>query len=183
MRGGDIPDEREARLVVLAPEFPHTAKDDTSAARKESSAILEWRGSTPRNYKNMLAFLAGDANRLRGLEQAVRQFLAWQSIWDDRETLNLDNFQTRQAESKLKSADETIDTRIPEMYQWLLVPQQQDPKGPVEWTEVRLQGTESLAARASKKLKGEELLLVSSAESGSGMNLIVSRSGAAITCT
>jgi hypothetical protein len=160
VRSGDIPDEREARLVVLGPEFSHTAKDEASAARRESAAILEWRGSAPRNYKNMLVFLTPDANRLRELEHAARQFLAWQSIWDDRETLNLDNFQTRQAESKLKSADETVDTRIPETYQWLLVPQQQDPKGAVEWTEVRLQGSESLAARASKKLKGEELLLV-----------------------
>ena len=59
---------------------------------------------------------------LARLEQAVRQYLAWLSIWDDRVTLNLDQFQTRQAETKRKSADEAIDLRIAEAYQWLLVP-------------------------------------------------------------
>jgi predicted AAA+ superfamily ATPase len=156
----DIPDEREVRLVILGPEHPHTAKDAGSPARKESAAILESRGPSPRNYKNTLVFLAPDTNRLRELEQAVRQFLAWKSIWDNRETLNLDQFQTRQADTKRKSADETVDARIPETYQWLIIPGQSDPKGPVEWTEIRLQGQDSLAVRAAKKLKSEELFMV-----------------------
>lgn len=156
----DIPDEREARLVILGPEFPHSARDVESAARKEAAAILDSKGTGPRNYKNTLVFLAPDANRLRELEQAARQYLAWSSIWADRETLNLDTFQTRQAETKRKASDETVDARIPEAFQWLLVPTQPDPKGAVEWTEIRLQGQESLAIRAAKKLKGEELLMV-----------------------
>src|SRR5262249_25314129 len=85
----DIPDEREARLVILGPAFPHSAKDAQSPARKEAAAILESRGSGPRNYKNTLVFLAPDVNRLRELEQAARQHLAWSSIWADRVTLNL----------------------------------------------------------------------------------------------
>jgi len=96
---------------------------------------------------------------LRELEQAVRQYLAWLSIWDDRVTLNLDQFQTRQAETKRKSADEAIDLRITEAYQWLLVPGQPDPKGEVVWTDLKLQGQDSLAARAAKKLRSEESLL------------------------
>ena len=75
-------------------------------------------------------------------------------------TLNLDQFQARQAETKRKTADETVDARIPETYQWLIVPGQPDPQGKSDWTEYRLQGEESLATRASKKLKNEELLLV-----------------------
>src|SRR5262249_31351616 len=42
---GDVPDEREARLVILGPEHPHTAKDKASAARREATAILEARGT------------------------------------------------------------------------------------------------------------------------------------------
>ncbi|HVC92877.1 MAG TPA: DUF499 domain-containing protein, partial [Pirellulales bacterium] len=158
--GGDIPDEREARLVLLSPEHPHTAKDVASPARKEAAAILDSRGSSPRNYKNTLVFLAADATRLRELESAARQFLAWKSIWDDRETLNLDQFQTKQADTKRKNADETVGARIPETYQWLIVPGQSDPKGPLEWTEIRLQGQDSLTVRAAKKLKNAELLMV-----------------------
>jgi hypothetical protein len=157
---GDIPDEREARLVILGPAFQHAARDADSPARKETAAILESRGTSPRNYKNTLVFLASDANRLRELEQAVRQYLAWSSICVDRETLNLDQFQTRQAETKRKTADETVDARIPETFQWLLVPGQPDPKGSIVWNEYKLQGSDSLAVRAAKKLKNEAQLHV-----------------------
>src|SRR5262249_18883294 len=78
---GDVSDDLEARMVILGPEHPHTVKDVKSAARKEAAAVLEARGSSPRNYKNTLVFLAPDINRLRELQQAVRQFLAWKSIW------------------------------------------------------------------------------------------------------
>ncbi|MBI1213755.1 MAG: DUF499 domain-containing protein [Alphaproteobacteria bacterium] len=156
----DVPDEREARLVILSPEFPHSLRDDISPARKEAAAILESRGSSPRNYKNTLVFLAGDSNRLRELEQAVRQYLAWTSIWDDRVTLNLDQFQTKQAETKRKSSDESVDLRVTEAYHWLIVPGQSDTKGSLEWSDLKLQGQESLAGRAAKKLKNEECLLV-----------------------
>jgi len=156
----DIPDEREARLVILSPEFQHRAKEEGTSARVEAAAILESRGNSPRNYKNTLVFLAADSTRLRELEHAVRQYLAWSSIWDERETLNLDQFQSKQAETKRKNSDETVKARIPETYQWLLVPGQSDPKGNVEWTEIRLQGQDALAVRAAKKLKNEESLMV-----------------------
>lgn len=156
----DIPDEREARLVILGPDFPHSARENESAARTEAASILESRGSSPRNYKNTLTFLAADANRLRELEQAARNYLAWKSICEDKAALNLDEFQRRQAETKHKSADETVNARIPEAFQWLLVPGQSDLRGSIEWAEFRLQGQESLAARAAKKLKGEKRLVV-----------------------
>ena len=155
----DVPDEREARLVILGPDFPHANRDEKSAARKEAAVILDSRGSSPRNFKNTLVFLAGDGNRMRELEQAARQFLAWSSISDDRVTLNLDEFQKRQAETKKKSADEAVDLRITEAYHWLLVPGQPDPKGEVTWTDLKLQGQDSLATRAAKKLKNEESLV------------------------
>lgn len=158
--GSDVPNEPEARLVILGPEFPHANRDENSPARREAAAILDARGTSPRDYKNSLVFLAGDANRLRELEQAVRQYLAWTSIWNDQQTLNLDQFQTRQAETKRQSADEAVDLRISEAYHWLLVPSQPDPKGNVEWTDLKLQGRDGLAARAAKKLKGEESLLL-----------------------
>jgi predicted AAA+ superfamily ATPase len=155
---GDVPDEPEARLVILGPEHPHTNKDATSAARQEAAAMLESRGNSPRNYRNTIVFLAADGNRLKELEQAVRQFLAWNSIWDEREQLNLDPFQNKQAETKRKSAEETVEARIPEAYQWLIIPTQPDPKGPIEWVDIRLQGADGLAVRAAKKMKNDDHL-------------------------
>jgi predicted AAA+ superfamily ATPase len=157
---GDVPDTREARLVILDPETIHVAKDQASVARKKAEEVLEKRGTGPRLYRNALVFLAPDRNRMAELDQAVRQYLAWRSIEDEQETLNLDAFQRNQARTKRESSDETIRQRIPETYQWLLVPVQPDPKAAVEWEETRLQGPEALAVRASKRLRTDELLIV-----------------------
>lgn len=137
-----------------------TVRNSAPAAVIGMTRRLESRGTSPRNYRNAIVFLAADTQRLRELEQAVRQYLAWTGIWNEREQLNLDAFQTKQAETKKKNADDTVEVRIPETFQWLLVPGQPDPKGKIEWTEVKLQGQEGLAARASKKMRNEELLLV-----------------------
>jgi hypothetical protein len=160
LNGSDIPDEREARMVILAPEHPHIKGQADSPARKEAQVILDNRGNSPRSYKNSLVFLAGDATRLKDLQTAIRQYLAWKSIWDEREQLNMDPFQSKQADTKRKNADDTVSARIPESYHWMLVPSQPDTKGSLEWTEIRLQGSDSLALRAAKKLKSEEMLLV-----------------------
>ena len=104
-------------------------------------------------------FLAPDRARLQDLSAAVRQYLAWTSIVRDKDELNLDNFQGRQAETKGRNANETVKARIPEAYQWLLVPGQKEAGSIVEWSEIRLQGQDELSARASKKLRNEELLI------------------------
>ncbi len=156
---GDVPDEDSARLVILGPEHPHASGDAGSPARGLAAGILEERGTGPRRYRNTLVFLAADRTRLDDLERAVRQYLAWKSINEEREALNLDAFQRSQAEQKLQEADEAVRQRIPETYCWLLVPTQPDPTGPVEWQQLRAQGQDALAVRASRKLKTDELLL------------------------
>lgn len=158
-RSQDIPDERDARLIVLHPKFAHTGREDYSPAIEEATNILSFRGSSPRTYRNTLVFLAPDSTRLSDLESAVRYYLAWSSILHDQEELNLDNFQKRQAETKKKSMDDTIEARIPETYQWLIVPTQPDVRGEIEWETLRLQGQDELTIRASKKLKTDEMLL------------------------
>ncbi len=52
-----------------------------------------------------------------------------------------------------------MSARLPETYQWLLVPVQSTPQAAMEWQAVRLSGQDALAVRASKKLKNEELLI------------------------
>jgi predicted AAA+ superfamily ATPase len=157
--GSDVEDEREARLVILGPEHPHSARNAESEARTAAAALLESRGSGPRLYRNTLVFLAADRARLGELEQAIREFRAWDSIHRERDTLNLDAFQANQARTKRESADETVKSRIREAYQWLLAPSQPGTRSPVEWTETRLQGSDSLAQRAAKRLKSDGALL------------------------
>ena len=154
----DIPDEADARLVLLGPDTPHS-KDAGSAALKAAKAMLETRGNSPRSYRNTLVFLAADKSRLQDLDEALRKFLAWSSIVDEKDTLNLDPHQVKQAETQRKSAEGEVSARLPETYQWLLLPVQTDPQSEVEWQTLRVSGQGSLAARAAKKLKNDELLV------------------------
>ncbi len=155
---GDIPDERDARLVILAPEFSHTLRSKTSEAIEKSIEILNQRGTSPRQYRNTLVFLAPDKTRLAELESAVKQYLAWKSIVEEKESLNLDNFQSNQAKKKEQEANETISRRLPETYNLLLAPRQ-EPNKELEWEEFRLQGDDALAVRAGRKLKDQGALV------------------------
>jgi predicted AAA+ superfamily ATPase len=156
----DIPDDLEARLVVLGVDHAYSREPD-SAAETAARTILETRGSTPRLYRNALVFLAADKIRLQDLDEAVRTYLAWQSILDERDTLDLSLHQVRQAEAQQQAAEDAVTARLPETYQWLLVPMQADPQATVAWQAMRLTGQEGLAVRASKKLRTDELLVTS----------------------
>jgi predicted AAA+ superfamily ATPase len=155
----DVPDERDVRLVILPPGACHMSKTPTSAARTLAEEMLAQRGSSPRRNKNTLVFLAADNTRLKDLDMAVRQLLAWRSIESESETLNLDPFQARQAKTKRTQAEEAVKQRIPETYIWLLAPEQLDPQDDMTWTETRLLGQDSLAVRASRKLRNDALLV------------------------
>ena len=156
--GQDVPDDRDARLVVLGTDTPYS-KELGNPAETAAKAILESRGSVPRIYRNTLVFLAVDKTRLQDLDEAVRRYLAWESILDEREPLDLSPHQVRQAEIQKEAAASAVTARLPEAYQWLLVPGQTRPDSPVEWLAMRLSGQGPLAARASRKLKGDELLV------------------------
>ena len=154
--GQDVPDDLDCRLVVLGVDHPYT-KEAGNAAETEAKAILESRGSAPRLFRNTLLFLAVDKTRLQDLDEAVRRYLAWKSIVAEKETLNLDPHQLKQAESQCKAAESTVAARIPEAYQWLLIPTQATPQSQVEWQASRLTGQEALAERASRKIRGDQL--------------------------
>jgi len=156
--GADVPDDLDARLVVLPAEHAYS-KEPGNAAEMAARAILESRGNTPRLYRNTLVFLAADKIRLQDLDEALRKFLAWESILAEKETLNLDPHQVRQAETQKQAADGAVTARLPEAYQWLLVPEQVDPQAPITWQAARQSGSDALAVRASKKLRSDESLV------------------------
>ena len=164
MGGQDIPDDFDARLVVLRIEYPYT-KDADNAALAAAKSILESRGSAPRLYRNTLVFLAIDKARLQDLDQAVRYYLAWTSIVDERELLDLSPHQVKQAQAQKESASSSVAARVPEAYQWLLVPTQSKAHEPIDWQSFRLTGSDHLAVRASKKLRSDELLITGMAPS------------------
>jgi hypothetical protein len=156
--GHDVADDLDARLVVLGLDQTYSREPD-SGAEVAAKEILESRGSVPRLFRNTLVFLAADKTRLQDLDEATRRYLAWDSILGDKETLDLSPHQVKQAETQRTAADGTVGARLPETYQWLLVPVQSSPEALVQWQSVRLSGQDPLAVRASKKLRTDELLI------------------------
>lgn len=168
--GQDVPDDLDARLVVLGIEHPYS-RDPDNAAQLAAQAIFENRGNTPRLFRNTLVFLAADNTRLQDLLDALRRCLAWESILAEREPLDLTPHQVKQAETQREAASSTVSARLPESYQWLLVPVQDDPQSAVEWQAMRLASRDALAVRAGKKLKHDELLVTGLAASRLRMEL------------
>ena len=126
----DVPDDLDARLVGLGIQHAYN-KDADNAAETAAKAIFETRGNAPRIYRNTIVFLAADKTRLQDLDEAARKFLAWESILDEADKLDLTRQQVRQAEEQKTAADGAVTARLPETYQWLLVPTQENPQGPV----------------------------------------------------
>ena len=156
--GQDVQDSMDVGLAVIGVTYPHSRGDD-SKALVAAKAILASRGSAPRLFQNSLVFLAADEVRLQDLDEAVRRLLAWQSILDDREALDLPPHQVRQAQTQLGSSEGTVTGRIGETYQWLLAPKQGTPQSPVEWDVIRLTAQGPLAERASTRMRSDESLL------------------------
>lgn len=168
--GQDVADDLDARLVVLGVDHAYS-KEAGSAAMMAAKAILDLRGNTPRLYRNTLVFLAADKTRLQDLDEATRRYLAWESILAEKEILNLSPHQVKQAETQRTAADGAVNARLPETYQWLLVPVQAKPQAAAEFQAIRLSGQDALAVRASKKLRSEELLVTGFAASRLRMDL------------
>jgi uncharacterized protein len=148
----DVADTAEARLVIIGPDWPHVQRSEDSPARQKALDLLESRGPAPRDYRNMLVFLAADQRRTSDLEQAVAEYLAWTEVVQDGEALRLDRYQESQATNRRDDAERTVDLRLADSYQWLLVPHQPEPAGPTDWEEIRVDGRDGLVERAGRKL-------------------------------
>ena len=122
--GEEVPDDRDARLVIMGTDYTYS-KDTENTAVAAAKAILESRGNAQRYFRNTLVFLAADKTRLQDLDEAVRHYLAWDYILSKSEDLNLTAQQAKQAQEQKQAADSAINARIPETYQWLLIPVQQ----------------------------------------------------------
>ncbi len=156
---GDVADEWRARVVVLDPNYGHKKGNGTSEAQRVAREILENRGNSPRLYRNMLVFIAPDANHVEAWKKAIREYLAWKSINDEAEPLNLDAQQRKQVDANCKQADKTLVDRLQEAYSWLIVPVQDDPTGPIKYEAHRMAGHESFYDRAARKLRQDEMLI------------------------
>ena len=167
----EVPDEAAARLVVLGPEFPHASGTEQTAAREMAERILAERAGGTRTNRNMLVFVAPDRTRLEELREAARFYLAWRSVSEEAAELNLDELGRRQARSQVEHFDVTVAQRIDETFVWTLVPAQKAGSPEVAWEAIRVTGSDPIPVRVSRKLGGEEALIVEYAGVRLRMNL------------
>jgi len=149
---GDVTDEQRVRVVVLGVDCPHKRTSAGTRALEVVADIFENRGNAPRLYRNMLVFIAPDEDDAAALKQAMREYLAWDSIHNEKEQLNLDAQQSRQVETNRSRAYDTVELRVRAAYNWLIVPVQPDPMGKVEFQATRITGEDSFYARAFRRL-------------------------------
>ncbi len=169
----DVPDDAAVRLVIVSPRYPHTPGEDRSPAVTWAQQLLDRRGNAPRLHRNMLVFAALDGEALSGLREEVKRFLAWESIVRDKDQLNLDAGQVRQATDGRDGASATIEKLLREGYRWVLVPEQdvgQEGSNPVlrpeAWRAIDLArggifATGELVHRVAGALEAEERVLSS----------------------
>jgi hypothetical protein len=162
-KSDDIADEAAVRLVIVHPKFRHARADTTSSAAVWALAAAQGRGTAQRLNRNMIVFLAADARRYESLDEAVRQYLAWSDLGSEQRITELDlpPQQATQARKRLTEADRTVDLRISDSYQWLLVPVPGSGGVGLAVDEHRADtAKERLAERASDKLRAVDLLRV-----------------------
>lgn len=156
----DVPDESTARLVIVPPIAGHQARTQHSEALTTVSEILEKRGDIPRTYRNMLIFVALDTGEWDSLERETRRYLAWDSIVQEVEALNLDANQRREATRGKEQSNDTVGIRLNEAYAWLLVPTQEGTD-PIVWEETRIPGShENAVAKAVAKVRDDAQLII-----------------------
>ncbi len=158
----DVSDDQDVGLVILNIDQAYKTNTGNDAAIHAAENILNTRGQSPRIFRNMLAFIAPDSSMVGALREAAKMYLAWVSIQQDSEDLNLDAAQIRETANNVNRCDQTISVRIQETYCHLLVPyidREIDLKT-VIWDEISIRGgTDSIIAKAAKKMEQNEQLI------------------------
>jgi hypothetical protein len=155
----EVQDSIVTRLVVLGVDTPYT-NEPTSPALLKAAEILAKRGNSPRLYQNSLVFLVPEKSRMQELDEQVRRYLSWKSIVDEKETLNLTPHLLNQATTQLKSSENGVEGRIPEVYKMMLVPSQTTPHELVVLKSLRATGGDNILHACHKKLLNDELLVI-----------------------
>ncbi|MCF8610758.1 DUF499 domain-containing protein [Gordonia sp. HY285] len=149
----DVPDETDARLVVVPMKYTHTARSGQLTAVPWATDLIAQRGNAIRTYKNSIVFLAAEEKRVDELDDAVRTHLAWKHVADSADDLGLGGQQTKQAIERRGASDDIVDSRLLETYTWALYPEQADGESTYRIETSSVTGSsDDLYLRTSTKL-------------------------------
>ena len=145
--GAGIPDNSQSvRLAILPPDKAINSRSaETNDAETEARRVLLTNSNDGnRIHRNTVLFLATKRDEARALRQAVKNFLAWQSIsqvrnGDDRRITGLTGERANQANTGLRNANSAVNAALVSAYRWGLAPSQPDPQDAanIRFTEFR----------------------------------------------
>ena len=133
-------------MVILPPDKAINSRsaESNDAEAEARQALLTTSNGGNRIHRNTVLFLAAKRDETRTLRQAVRNFLAWQSITqvrngDDRRITGLTGERLNQANSGLGNAATTVRNALVSAYRWGLAPSQPDPQdaSKIRFSELR----------------------------------------------
>lgn len=157
----DVPDEQTVRLVILPPDiYFERGKKDCPAIIKAKN-ILDNRGNSPRQNKNMLLFMAAKGNSLPELQKTVRRFLAWKKIKDEAQQRNLDTVQLREANNSMAQIETSLKMKLSQTYSAIFAPDAEENNlKDISWEAYEIScNDESNIQKAAEKFYNEELLI------------------------
>lgn len=160
----NVPDEQSLRLVILPyGSYHQKATNGENPAIACAQEILENRGSSPRSWRNMLVFLAADHVMVNQMVDVAKHVLAWESIKEGADELNLTQRQMREAAAGFQQSSSELDQAIGSTYCWLLVPSIDRAAGTmqIEWNTQKLSGTlldEQLSGAVSRLMNDGDIV-------------------------
>ena len=109
----DIPDTDELKLVVLS-------KRDAAFCQN----LIEYRGETPRIYRNTLFFVIPLSGEVKQLKEETKKVIAYEEIKRDS-SLNLSSSQRKEIDTTLKQSNNTLNNAVRQDYRTVLTPKKE----------------------------------------------------------
>ena len=108
--GTDIPDDDTLKLIVL------DTRDDVFCQN-----LIEYRGTTPRIYRNTLFFIIPSSGEASELKAGLKKVIAYEKIKKDN-SLNLSNAQKKEIDDALKQSESVLENALRKDYRTVLIP-------------------------------------------------------------
>lgn len=119
----DVPDEQEARLVILDHQCCYTLEEgEDNEVKRKILDILSNRGSSPRIFKNMLVFCFAERRDANALLSDAKKYIAWREIDKSKDELELSNADKRTIVENLNEVKTNLQTKIIGAYSWVCDP-------------------------------------------------------------
>ena len=111
--GTDIPDDDTLKLIVL------DTRDDVFCQN-----LIEYRGTTPRIYRNTLFFIIPSSGEASELKAGLKKVIAYEEIKKDN-SLNLSPVQRKEINETLKESEADLENALRRDYRTVLVPKKE----------------------------------------------------------